>query len=235
VLAAAPIFWIRTPPRTAATGLTEQVKGLGHSLWSLLRTRQGVLAALVATIPACLGAAANLFPAVSGDWHASADLVAGVTGVLGGLVTLPGCLAGGYLCDRFPRRIVYVSAAFACALGEAAMAWVPREPAWFAGMVLGNAFLLGIGFAALSAVIYECLGPRAAATVASALSSLANLPLVVMVAVVGAVQTRRGSSAMLYTEAGVAAVAVAVYAALAYAWRPQPSHAFATPLASAEA
>jgi MFS family permease len=194
----------------------------------LLRTRQGVLAALVVTIPAALGAAANLFAAVAGDWRASADLVAGVTGVLSGLATVPGCMLGGYLCDRFPRRIVYVWSAAACAAGEAAMAWAPHTPAWFAFMVLANAALLGVGFAAVAAVIYECLGPRAAATVAALLGSLCNVPVVAMTALVGWVQTRHGSSAMLLTEAGVGAVSVAAYAALAWAWRPQDGSAAAS-------
>jgi MFS transporter, PAT family, beta-lactamase induction signal transducer AmpG len=215
-----PVLGVRTPSTSTGHGLQVQALGLGRDLCALLRTRQGALAALVVTIPASLGAAANLFPAVAGDWRASADLVAVVTGVLGGLATLPGCILGGYLCDRFARRIVYIWAAIACAAGEAAMAWAPHTPAWFAGMVMANALLLGIGFAAVAAVIFECLGPRAAATTASLLGSLSNVPVVAMTAIVGVVQTRHGSSAMLLTEAGAAVVSIAAYAALAYAWRP---------------
>ena len=235
IVCATPILWLRAPRRQRGARFAFQVSALGLTLWALVRARRGVLAALVVTIPAALGAASNLFSAVAGDWRASADLVALVTGVLGGLATIPGCILGGYLCDRYPRRFVYVWAALACAAGEAAMAWAPHTRSWFAGMVLANAFLLGIGFSALSAVIFDCLGATAAATVASMLSSLCNLPLVVMVAVVGWVQARHGSTAMLLTEAGVAAVSVAGYAALAYAWRPEEERVAMAALAGAEA
>jgi len=108
-------------------------------------------------------------------------------------------------------------------------------PAWFAAMVLINAFLLGVGFSSVAAVIYECLGASAAATVASLMSSLSNVPVVAMVAVVGWVQTRHGSTAMLLTEAGIGVVSVGAYAALAYAWRPEAASSSSAGLATAEA
>ena len=134
---ALPALWVRTSARRRGASIIIQTSGLGRDLWALLRTRKGALAGVVVTIPACLGAASNLFAAVAGDWRASADLVAVVTGVLGGLVTVPGCVLGGYLCDRFPRRVVYVWACLACAAGEAAMAWAPAPrppspPCWAA-------------------------------------------------------------------------------------------------------
>ncbi len=216
-----PIVWVRAPRVTASVALPAQARGLAGGLWALLRTRQGVLAALVVTIPAGLGAASNLFPVVAGDWKASADLVALITGVLGGLASVPGCLVAGYLCDRFPRRVVYIWAALACAAGEAAMAWAPHTPALFAIMVLVNGALVGMAFSGIAAIIFECLDPRAAATIGSLLGSLCNAPVVAMTALVGVVQTRHGSNAMLLTEAGTAVVVIAGYALLAYLWRPQ--------------
>lgn len=234
MICATPILWIRAPRRTADLGLVTQAGALGSGLWALLRTRRGILAALVVTLPAGCGAASNLFSAVAGDWRASADMVAAVTGVLGGLATLPGCIIGGYLCDRYSRRVVYVWSTLGCAAGEAAMAWAPHTPVWFAIMVLLNAWLLGFSFAAVSAVVYECLGATAAATIASLLFSLTNLPVVVMVAVVGWVQTRHGSTAMLLVEAGVAAVSITAYSALAYVWRPDEVRGPTVGLAAAE-
>jgi MFS family permease len=221
LLAASPVLWLRVPPRAPGVPLTDQARALGRDIWMLLKTRRGALSALVVVIPAALGAAGNLFAAVAGDWHASADMVAGVTGVLGGLATAPGSVIGGYLCDRLPRRIVYIWAALACAAGEAAMAWAPHTPLWFAVMVLSNSFLLGVAFSALSALIFECLGVASAATTYALLGSLSNLPLVVMMSVVGWVQTKQGSTNMLLTEAAIAVVSIAAYAALAYLWQPE--------------
>ena len=221
-LCAAPLLWMRVPRAFRHAEMQGRVAEVGLSLWTLLRSRRGVLVSLMVVMPAALGAASNLFAAVAADWRASADLVAVVTGVCGGVVTILGCVAGGYLCDRAPRRTVYILASVACSLGEAAMALTPHTPVWFGAMILGNGFLLGIAWAAVSAVIFECLGTSGAATVASVLTSLACLPVVVMTAVVGRVQTTYGSTAMLLAEAIVAVVSIAAYAALDILWRPSP-------------
>lgn len=222
VLAALPILWVRTPPREAGLSLASQLAGLWSALFDLARTRSGVLALVVVTLPAALGAAAGLLSAVAGDWKASADLVALVTGVLGGLVTIPGCIAGGYLCDRFAPRVVYVVSALACAAGEAAMALAPHTPAMFAAFVLGNSLLLGAAWGSVSAVIYEQLGRAAAATVGAVLASLCNLPVLLITVVVGWAQKRGGADAMLLTEAGLAVASMAAFSLLAFLWRSGP-------------
>ena len=192
------------------------------SLWALLRSREGILAALAVTIPAGVGAAMNLMPAVSGDWHASATLVAAVTGVLGGLACVPGCIVAGYLCDRFPRRSVFLYSALLCAVGEAAMAVFPHSAPFFTVFVLTNAALTGPAYGGITAIIFDRLGPLGAATVGGVLSSLCNLPVVVLTVVVGVVQSHRGSNAMLLVEAGLGVVSVALYGLLTAIWRAKP-------------
>jgi predicted MFS family arabinose efflux permease len=155
---------------------------------------------------------------VAGDWRASANLVALVTGMLGGLVAVPGCIAGGYLCARFPPRIMLMTSGLACALGEASMALAPHTPALFAGFVLVNNLLLGVAWACVSGVVFEALPSVGAATVGSVLVSASNVPTVAMTALVGLVQTRQGSTAMLLAEAALAALAVAAYSLLAWLW-----------------
>jgi MFS family permease len=178
------------------------------------------LTILLVTLPAALGAATSLLSGVAGDWHASADLVALMLGVVGGLANLPGCLIGGYLCDRFPRRTVYVLAALACALGEAAMALGPHTPAAFCVFVILNAVLLGAAWASVSAVVFDQLSGRGAATVASVLSSFANLPVSVVTLIVAGFETKHGSTGMLLAEAGIAVAAMAIYGLVAAVWRP---------------
>ena len=221
LLCATPMLLMRVPRRPPGVALKAQAAGVGQAVWALLRTRTGVLVMLAVTLPAGLGAAANLLPAAAGSWRASADLVAVVTGVLGGLASVPGCIIGGYLCDRFPRRTVFMGSAVICAIGEAAMAAAPHTPFFFAAFVLGNAVLTGVAWGAVAAVIYDCLGRTGAATVASVLSSLCNLPVAVVTVLIGWVQTRHGSSAMLLTEAGLGAASVAVYGLVLWFWRPQ--------------
>jgi MFS family permease len=129
---AAPLAILRTPAATGRADLRAHFSGLARAAAELARTRNGALAAILVTLPSGLGAAANLLPAVADDWRASADLVAGVTGVFGGLVSVPGAMLGGYLSDRFPRRQFYVATALAFSAVEAAMAFAPHTPLMFA-------------------------------------------------------------------------------------------------------
>ena len=220
VVAALPILWVRTPPRAAAVGWAGQASGLAGALLNLARTRDGALAGIAVVLPLALGAAASLLPAVAGDWRASADLVAMMTGLLGGMAAIPGCLIGGYLCAQFTPRTVYMWAGLVCGLGEAAMALAPHTPGMFAGFVLLNSVLLGVTWGAVSAVTLAVLPRVGAATIGTVLSSLTNLPVVVVTVFVGGVQTRHGSTAMLLVEAGLAVAAVAAYSLLAWLWRP---------------
>ena len=122
LLCALPMLRMQVPAREPGIAPRTQARNIGRSVWILLSTRRGILVSLIVVQPSCLGAASNLFGAIAGDWRASADLVAVVTGMLGGLASVPGCIFGGYLCDRFPRRTFYIFAALANAGGEVLMA-----------------------------------------------------------------------------------------------------------------
>jgi PAT family beta-lactamase induction signal transducer AmpG len=224
-------FLLVTVPRAARSNtLARSSREAVDSLWMLLRSRDGLLAVIAVTLPAGLGVAMSLMPAVAGDWGASAALVAMVTGLLGGLANVPGCAVAGYLCDRFPRRTVYMYSALACAAGDAVMAIFPHTPQSFAVFVLANAALTGLAYGSVTAVIFDRLGKLGAATVGGVLSSLSNLPVVLVTVLVGVVQTRHGSNAMLFVEAGLGTISVAVYALLVSVWRPRASPA--APVAS---
>ena len=214
-----PLIWLRTPARTAAR-FEDKVTDLVSGLWRFLASRTGVLAVIAVTIPAALNASGNLYAAVAADWDAPADLVALVTGVLSGVLSLPGCVVAGYLCKRIPSRVVYVAAAALCALGQVGMALGPQTPSAFATFILINAVVQGLAWGAVTAVIYEHLSPAAAATLGTILGSLCNVPVVLMIVLVGRVQTTSGSVAMLLMEAGVALASLAAYSLLAWLWKP---------------
>jgi len=222
-LCALPMLAVRVPPRLANIALRTRLVEVLGAVWNLTRTRGGVLAILANVLPASLGAAGQLLSTVASDWHASADLVALMLGVVTGVANIPGCVIGGYLCDIFPRRTVYMTGALGCALAEAAMAWGPHTPGWFSFFVVLSAVLLGLSWAAVAAVAFEQLGTTATATVAAMLSSLSNLPVVVMVAVVGSVQVKHGSSGMLLIEAAFGVGSVLVFGLVAGLWKASPA------------
>src|SRR5262249_13214466 len=80
------LAFVSEPPSALHTGsqrrrLAEVLK----DLWGVARSRPGYLALLICFLPLGTGAASNLWSAVADDWHASADTVALVTGVLNGV------------------------------------------------------------------------------------------------------------------------------------------------------
>jgi hypothetical protein len=90
--------------------------------------RPGFLALLICFLPIGSGAVSVV---VGGRRrrHASADIVALVTGVLGGIVSAIGCLVGGYLCDRLDRKTAYALYGLLQAVCAIAMVIAPRtEP-----------------------------------------------------------------------------------------------------------
>jgi MFS family permease len=157
---------------------------------------------------------------VAGDWHASADVVATVTGALSGIACIPGCITSGYLCDRFTRRTVFLWCALAAALAEGFVTLSPHSAAGFAAIVLVNSAFTGLAYGSVMAVIFERLESVGAATVGGVLGALVNVPVVVVTMILGAVQTHAGSIAMLLTEAGLGVGSLALYALLVVVWRP---------------
>ncbi len=215
-----PLLTIRAPYRAHPQVLRVKTAQLARTVWSMARSRKGALALLVNILPMGLGASNQLWSAVAGDWQASANVVALVTGVLGGFVSIPGSLLGGFLCRRFHTRGVYLGAAAACALLLVAMAAAPHTPAAFVIFTLASAFALGTTWGALSSVTFACIGYEGAATKAALLGSFANIPLAACVPLVGWAQSRFGSNVMLLTEVGLAAASLIVYAVVIRATEP---------------
>ena len=217
---ALPVLLTHVAHAPSAERLTHRMRGVGAEIWGFARSRKGVLTLIVLLLPADMGAALGLLPTVARNWGAGSDLVALTGGALAGLVVAPGCILGGYLCNRFTPRTVYLVGSLVFGFGEAAMAFAPHTPFNFGLFVLLNAFLAGAANGPYSAVIFDCLGPRAAASLGSLLSSLGQVPLLIVTLVVGSVETAHGADAMLYAEAGLAVVSVIGFAALASLWRP---------------
>src|SRR5262249_35038195 len=102
LLCAIPLLRLRAP-EAIGHELREAMRALGKDLKTIAFSRTGVLGILICLSPVGAGAASNYFGPNADAWHASADLVALVTGVLSGVVTAIGAVAGGWLSDRIGR------------------------------------------------------------------------------------------------------------------------------------
>jgi predicted MFS family arabinose efflux permease len=140
-------------------------------------------------------------------------------GGLGALISIPGCIFGGYLCAKITGKAGYVTVSLVLAAEGIFMALGPHTPLAFAVQILLSSFMLGSAVTTCQAVLYEFLDHRATATMASVLTSLSNAPVVTMTFLVGWAQARYGTTEMMLLEAAVGVFCVVGYAALAWHWR----------------
>ena len=201
--------------------LTQTLTNIGVDVWSMVRSRIGLLAMVLLVVPAATGAASNLWGAVAVDWHANADIVAIVAGVAGGLVSTVGCLIAGKFCDVTDHKFGYILSAVLMAFCAIFMAAAPRTPAMFIFFTLLYALINGFAYAAFGAVMLEAMGRGAAATKGPILHGLTNIPVVVMILIDGKAQTKWGSGAMLMVEALIGFAGIGAYYLFAFATRPR--------------
>ena len=216
VLSALAVLWLKEPPAQArARSYAASLVNVGRECWEVVRARMGFLALFIMLIPIGVGAAQNLWSAIAGDWHASADAVALVNGALGGVISMFGCIAGGFVCDRMDRKTAYCLFGIVLAASAAAMAMAPRTQEMFVIFTCIYAFVLGFCYAAFGAVVLETIGGGAAATKYNLLAGISNAPIAYQTMIDGWAQARWGSGGLLYVEALCGVAAVALYAVVA--------------------
>ena len=217
-LCASVLVFLPEPPRMSGAGsYGRTLLAVLKDLWDVARARVGILALLICFLPIGTGAAANLWSAVSGEWHASAETVALVTGMMSGIVSAAGCLAGGYMSDRIDRKTSYALYGLAMAVCTVAMAIAPRTESMYATFTLLYAFIQGLTYAGFTAVVLETIGHGAAATKYNVFASLSNMPIAYMTVVDGWASAKWGVGGFLLTEAAIGVAGIAVFIAVAMA------------------
>jgi MFS family permease len=204
-------------------GVKANLRAIGSDLWDLLRSRVGILALMICLLPIGSGAAQNLWSPIADEWHASADVVAFVTGAMSGLISALGCLAGGWLCDRMDRKTAYCLFGFLLVFAAIGMALCPRTSNQYVFWTSAYAFVVGLCYAAYCAVVLEAIGDTAAATKFSFLSAVSNSPIMLMTFVDGAANTRWGTNGMLWTDAWCGVVGIVAFALVAAGTRRRPA------------
>jgi MFS transporter, PAT family, beta-lactamase induction signal transducer AmpG len=216
------LVFVGEPEHThRAPRFTQTLANLWEDVWSMARSRVGLLAMVLLVLPCGTGAASNLWPAVAVDWHAGADIIAIVAGVLSGLVATVGCLIAGRFCDLTDRKFCYVASAASMALSALLMAAAPRTPSMFVFFALLYALTNGFMYAAYGAVMLEAIGRGAAATKSPIMGGLVNIPIVAMTLVDGKAQTWWGSGAMLIVEGLIGFAAIGALYLFVFVTRPR--------------
>lgn len=184
---------------------------VGRDVWDIARSRIGFLALILMTLPIGGGVAQNLWSAVADSWQASADTVALVNGALAGVVSMVGCIAGGYICDRMNRKAAYLIFGGLLAAEAIGMALAPRTPDMFILFTGLYAFIVGMCYAAFGAVVLEAIGKGAAATKYNLLAGIANIPITYQTWIDGWADGKWGAGGMLLTEAAAGGIGILVF------------------------
>jgi MFS transporter, PAT family, beta-lactamase induction signal transducer AmpG len=225
-LCIAALRFVPEPPPFPRTGHYGRVLlDVLRDLWQVAKTRAGFLALLICFLPIGSGAASNLWAAVADDWHATAGTVALVTGVLNGIVSAIGCLAGGYGSDRLDRKTAYGLYGLLMAACAVAMALAPRTESMYIVFTLIYAFIQGLTYAGFTAVVLEAMGLGAAATKYNVFASLSNMPIAYMTLIDGWAHERWGASGLLNTEAAIGVIGIIAFVAIALGTMRRPSAA----------
>lgn len=202
-----------------SAGIGESLAAIGKDALALICSRNGLLAACAFALPIGAAAMTQLWSGVALDWHASAGWVALVNGALGGVLSLIGCVIGGWLCDRMNRMTalnIFSVATAACSLG---MALAPRSETTFILFVCIYMVLTGFCYGAYGAVVLEAVGKGAAATKVSILVSIANFPIIYLSLLDGAAHDRWGATGMLLADAVIPVLGTLLFIAFAIATR----------------
>lgn len=211
--AAALRFVPEVAAEKSAGGVWVAVKHVSVDMWQVMKTRNGILCAVLCFVPVGTGAASAVFAQaeVAALWGAGEREVALVQGFLTGGVSMVGCLAGGVICSKFvnPRHGYAIFGAL-MAVVTAAMAFSPMTVAMFVTYNIAYAFVTGLCYAAFSGFVLDAIGAGHAATKYNGFASLSNAPIWYTGLVLAFAETRGGAKGMLLTETlmGVAGIAI---------------------------
>ena len=178
-------------------------------LWHFIRTRHGLLIALLCVLPFGTGTEAGLIGAISREWSVSPDQLA-LFSTLGAGTNIAGAILAGRLATKIGPWITYIGSGVAMIVVMIVFAFAPRTPLVFLGIeLLYRALSIGC-YAALLGIVMTAIGKGAASTKAAVMWSLTNFSFFYPTLIEGTVHDRSGTAVMLLTDAGLGATGFAI-------------------------
>jgi hypothetical protein len=178
-------------------------------LWHFIRTRNGLLIALLCVLPFGTGAEAGLIGAISREWSVSANQLA-LFSMLGAGTNITGAILAGWLATKIGPWTTYIGSGLTMIAVMIVFAFAPRTSLVFLGAeLLYRALSVGC-YAALLSIVMTAIGKGAASTKAAVMWSLTNFSFFYPTLIEGAVHDHRGTAAMLLTDALLGATGFAI-------------------------
>jgi MFS family permease len=204
-------------PQHRGAGALAAMKGVVGDLGAMLKTKGGVLSALLCLLPVGTGAAQGVLTQakVAAHWGAGEHEVELMQGLVAGIVQTIGCFVGGWFCQRYKPRTTYAGVGFLLAVIAAAIAAAPpTRGAYIVGSFV-YAFGVGLAYSSFSAVVLDAMGEGSGATKYNVFASLANFPIWWLGLLLGLAADKLGPAKMLLAEAALGVVGIAIFAAAA--------------------
>jgi len=190
---------------------TELRAVLGDS-WSFIRTRIGILIAVLCVIP--FGTGTALENAIAKEWSVTANQLAAWNS-LGAVLGIAGAVLAGRLSARLGPWKTYIVLGWVMVALLGVQAMSPRTPLAFLSLTALLAASRGGCYAAALGLVMNSIGKGAASTKAAVLWSLFNFSGAYPALVDGRVHDHAGTTAMLLTHAGMDAVGFGILVLLA--------------------
>jgi MFS transporter, PAT family, beta-lactamase induction signal transducer AmpG len=210
------LFFIPLPAKPTR-GAAEMFRTFFSDLYRVCKRPGCILGLICFLSPTACFALTNLFSGMGRDFNTPERWVTALNGPGVALVCSSGCLLGIWICGRFLRRTVYISAGFGGAAAALALIWMPHTLVYFVAGVLAYNFFQGINYTALTAFEFEIVGPGnpLASTQIALLTAASNLPISYMTAIDGHFHTTHGLRGMLAVD-GLSSIVVGTILLLAF-------------------
>jgi len=188
ILPSFAVLAIAEPPREKQHSPREIFVKMLREVWQILSSRSGLTGIALCLSPVGTAALTNFFSAMGDPYAASDDMVAFVSGPANVVLTAMGALAGGYLCDRYNRRVIYLASGAATAAVGIVMALSPHTESTYLYGVMTYYLVTGFCYSAFTSFVLETMGPspEAAGTRYSIFVACGNIAITY----VGLVNTR---------------------------------------------
>jgi PAT family beta-lactamase induction signal transducer AmpG len=162
--------------------------------------------------PIATGAIVGLIPGIAKNYGVSGDNVAWVNGLLGGLLTAAGSLAGATLPARISAPVIYLSVGIINSATLAVLWLGPMTPATYYLGVMVYLFTVGTAYGLFTAVVLEFLGASGKSGCGrySIINSLGNIPVLYMIVVDGWGADRWGARGLAGSECVVGGLGAAL-------------------------
>lgn len=213
VVPAVAMLAIEEPPRPHVAP-REVFRQTLREVGGVLTSRSGLTGIALSLSPVGSAALANYFSGMATPYGVSGDVVAVVTGGFSVGLNAVGALIGGYLCDRFNRRVLYLLAGALTAACGIAMALSPRAASTYIVGVTVYALITGFCYAAFTAYVLETIGKsdRTAATKYSLFTAASNFAITYVGWIDTRFNERHGVEGVVASDAALNLIGVVVLA-----------------------